>query len=111
MGHKVGYTYLMKRLGMMLRIQGDYSLVDLGNNFFFLAKFSESEDKEYLLFGGLCMVSYHYLIVQTLHSNFDPYGVIIEKVLVWVRLPDLERIWECGCGCFSKCFSLENPSK
>ena len=65
----------------MLRIQGDYSLVDLGNSFLW-AKFSESEDKEYVLFGGLCMVSYHYLIVQTLHSNFDPYGVIIEKVVL-----------------------------
>ena len=23
----------------------------------------------------------------------------------------LERVWECGCGYFSKCFSLENISK
>jgi len=104
MGHKVGYTYLTKRLRTMLRIQGDYRLVDLGNKFF-LAKFSKSEDKEYVLFGGLCMVSYHYLIVQTLHSNFDPYGVIIEKVDpyeaclgVWLRY-------------FSECFSLGNASK
>jgi hypothetical protein len=51
------------------------------------------------------MVSYHYLIVQTLHSNFDPYGVIIEKVDpyeaclgVWLRY-------------FSECFSLGNASK
>ena len=60
------------------------------------------------------MVSYHYLIVQTLHSNFDPYGVIIEKVVVWVRLLDFsicERVWECGCGCFLKYFLLGNASK
>jgi hypothetical protein len=54
-----------------------------------LAKFSQSEDREYVFFGGPWMVADHYLTVHTWHPNIDPYEVTIEKVAVWVRLSNL----------------------
>ncbi|KAG6792984.1 hypothetical protein POTOM_002151 [Populus tomentosa] len=35
------------------------------------------------------MIADHYLTVRTWHPNFDPYEAKIDKVVVWVRLPDL----------------------
>ncbi|XP_011048782.1 PREDICTED: uncharacterized protein LOC105142718 [Populus euphratica] len=51
MGKRIGYNYLLKRLQTLCRIQGDINLVDLGNDFF-LAMFSNSDDRDYALFGG-----------------------------------------------------------
>jgi hypothetical protein len=88
MGRRVGYMYLIKRLKTLWKIQTDLELVDLGNDFF-LAKFANEVDKEYALYNGPWMIADHYLTVRTWHPNFDPYEAKIDKVAVWVRLPDL----------------------
>ena len=79
MGRKVGYMYLHKRLKTPWKLQGDPSLVDLGNEFF-LSKFSNNEDKEHVLFEGPWMDADHYLTIRTWHLNFDPYVATIDKV-------------------------------
>jgi len=88
MGRRVGYMYLIKRLKAMWKIQTDLELVDLGNEFF-LARFANEADKEHALYNGHWMIADHYLTVRTWHPNFDPYEAKIDKVVVWVRLPDL----------------------
>jgi hypothetical protein len=88
MGRKVGYMFFMQRLKNMWNLRGDFTLTDLGNDFY-LAKFANTEDKEHVLFGGPWMVTDHYLTVRTWHPNFDPFEATIDKVAVWVRLPDL----------------------
>jgi hypothetical protein len=35
------------------------------------------------------MVADHYLTVKQWHPNFDPNEAMIDKIAVWVRLPDL----------------------
>jgi len=70
------------------KIQTDLELVDLGNDFF-LAKFTNEVDKEHALYNGHWMIAGHYLIVRTWHPNFNPYEAKIDKVAIWVRLPDL----------------------
>ncbi|KAJ6976722.1 hypothetical protein NC653_028781 [Populus alba x Populus x berolinensis] len=35
------------------------------------------------------MVADHYLTVKQWHPNFDPSEAMIDKIAVWVRLPDL----------------------
>jgi hypothetical protein len=71
-------TYLMKRLHVLWRIQGDLSLVDLGNEFF-LEKFSNAEDRDLALFEGPWMVADHCLTVRRWHPNFDPDEATIER--------------------------------
>ncbi|KAG6763281.1 hypothetical protein POTOM_030695 [Populus tomentosa] len=77
-GRRVGYTYLVKRLHVLWRIQGGLSLVDLGNEFF-LEKFSNAEDRDFALFEGPWMVADHYLTVRRWHPNFDPEEATIER--------------------------------
>ena len=45
----------------------------------------------------------HYLTVRTWHPNFDPLVASIDKVAVWIRLPDLSMeyydtdvLWKIG---------------
>lgn len=63
-------------------------LITLENDYF-LVKFSSVCDYEYAKFGGPWMIMEHYLIVKEWMPNFDPYTDSTEKVIVWVRLPDL----------------------
>ncbi|KAG5253172.1 receptor protein [Salix suchowensis] len=88
MGRKVGYMFFMQRLRNMWKLRGDFTLTDLGNEFY-LAKFANPEDREHVLFGGPWMVTDHYLTIRTWHPNFDPFEATIDKVAVWVRLPEL----------------------
>ncbi|KAG5225528.1 receptor protein [Salix suchowensis] len=88
MGRKVGYMFFMQRLKNMWKLRGDFTLTDLGNDFY-LAKFANTEDREHVLFGRPWMVTDHYLTVRTWHPNFDPVEATIDKVAVWVRLPNL----------------------
>jgi sucrose-6-phosphate hydrolase SacC (GH32 family) len=81
MGRKVGYMFFMQRLKNMWNLRGDFTLTDLGNDFY-LAKFANTEDKEHVLFGGPWMVTNHYLTVRTWHPNFDPFEATIDKVAV-----------------------------
>lgn len=112
MGRKVGYMYLHKRLKTPCKLQGDPSLVDLGNEFF-LSKFSNNEDKEHVLFEGPWMDADHYLTIRTWHPNFDPYVATIDKVAMGVRLPDLAMeyydnsvLWNIG-NKFGKTFKVD----
>jgi hypothetical protein len=52
LGRRVSYTFLLKRLQTIWKIQGDLNLVDLGNDFF-LARFSNKEDRESAMSGVL----------------------------------------------------------
>ena len=88
MGRKVRYMFLMQKLKNMWKLQGDFTLTDLGNEFY-LANFANTDDREHVLFEGPWMVIDHYLTVRTWHLNFDPFEASIDKVAVWVRLPNL----------------------
>ncbi|KAG5219090.1 receptor protein [Salix suchowensis] len=102
MGRRVGYMFLIQRLKYMWKLRGDFTLTDLGNEFY-LAKFANTEDRAHVLFEGPWMVADHYLTVRTWHPNFDPFEASIDKVAVWVRLPDLAMeyydstvLWKIG---------------
>ena len=102
LGRRVSYTFLLKRLQIIWKIQGDLNLVDLGNDFF-LARFSNKEDRESAMSGGPWMVADHYLTMRSWHPNFNPNVATIEKVAVWIRLPDLAMeyydntvLWKIG---------------
>ena len=62
MGRRVGYMFLIQRLKSMWKLRGDFTLTDLGNEFY-LAKFTTTEDRAHVLFEGPWMVADHYLTV------------------------------------------------
>ena len=51
MGRKVGYMFLIQRLKNMWKLRGDFTLTDLGNDFY-MAKFANTEDRAHVLFEG-----------------------------------------------------------
>lgn len=88
MGNKVGYAYLLRRLNTIWHPKSRMELITLENDYF-LVKFNSVCDYEFAKYGGPWMIMEHYLIVKEWRPNFDPNTDTTEKVLVWVRLPDL----------------------
>lgn len=70
--------------------KGTISLADLGNDYY-LARFTNEEDYDRALLGGLWLIANHYLTVQQWRPNFDPDQETIKKVVVWIwiRIPHL----------------------
>ncbi|XP_031093091.1 uncharacterized protein LOC115997607 [Ipomoea triloba] len=87
-GRKVGYAYLLWRLNTMWKPKIRMELIALENDYFFV-KFGSVEDLEFAMFEGPWMVLDHYLIVKQWVPNFDPLTDTTEKVLVWIRFPNL----------------------
>lgn len=88
MGKVVGYSYLLRRLNAIWHPKAKMDLITLANNYF-LVKFGSVMDYEFAKYGDPWMIMDHYLIVKEWRPNFDPMMDKTEKVIVWVRLPDL----------------------
>ena len=56
---------------------------------FFLVCFAEMEDYNYALFNGPWLVANHYLLVQRWRALFIPQDMAVQKITVWVRIPNL----------------------
>lgn len=84
----MGYAYLLKRLNTIWHHKSKMELITLEDNYC-LVKFGSVMDYEFAKYGGPWMIMEHYLIVKDWMPNFDPQTNKIEKVIVWVRLPDL----------------------
>ncbi|XP_057745645.1 uncharacterized protein LOC130963559 [Arachis stenosperma] len=68
--------------------QSTINVTDLEENFF-LIRFHAQEDYAYALFEGPWMIADHYLLVQRWRPLFFPHEMGIQKVVVWVRIPNL----------------------
>ncbi|XP_019176864.1 PREDICTED: uncharacterized protein LOC109172167 [Ipomoea nil] len=88
MGRRVGYAYLRRRLSSMWRSKGSMDLIAIANDYF-LVRFGSIDDLEFAMYKGPWMILDHYLIVKPWEPDFDPYNDTKEKVLVWLRVPDL----------------------
>lgn len=88
LGRKVGYTYLCKQLHKLWHPKAKMELVALDDEYF-LVKFNSVDDYEFAKYSGPWMILEHYLIVKDWKPNFDPKSDTTEKVIMWVRFPDL----------------------
>lgn len=88
LGRKVGYTYLLRRLNTIWHPKSKMELTSMANDYF-LVKFNSMTDYEFAKYGGPWMIMEHYLIVKEWRPDFEPHKDTTEKVLVWVRFPDL----------------------
>ena len=67
---------------------GILDIIDLTNEFH-MVKFNTYADYEYALIGGLWLIYDHYLTICKWDPKFNTKRVEVERVAVWVRLPEL----------------------
>ncbi|XP_072087059.1 uncharacterized protein At4g02000-like [Arachis hypogaea] len=68
--------------------EGMLTLIFVSNEFF-LVRFTELEDYNWVLKGGPWLIFDHYLAVQRWRSDFNPSVEQLTKIAAWVRIPDL----------------------
>ncbi|XP_019160886.1 PREDICTED: uncharacterized protein LOC109157434 [Ipomoea nil] len=88
LGIKVGYSYLMQRLQKMWRPEANFELITL-NYEHYIVRFESLRDYEFAKFEGPWSILDHYVIVQEWVPDFSPRNNKTEKLLAWVRFPDL----------------------
>ncbi|KAJ1377243.1 hypothetical protein SESBI_49098 [Sesbania bispinosa] len=67
----------------------DYmEVMDLENDYF-LARFKNAEDFQYVFEGGPWQIMNHYLVMQRWRPEFFPFEDDMKHVAVWVRIPGL----------------------
>lgn len=88
LGRKVGYTYLLRRLYTIWHPKAKMELTSMANDYY-LVKFNSATDYEFAKYGEPWMIMEIYLIVKEWRPDFEPHRDTTEKVLVWVRFPDL----------------------
>ncbi|PKI54387.1 hypothetical protein CRG98_025174 [Punica granatum] len=88
LGRRESYGVLENRLQKLWNPKGDLSLTDLPNDFF-IVKFTNDEDRDFTLHGGPWLVLGHYLTIREWVLDFLPNKAKIDRVAVWVRIPNL----------------------
>lgn len=88
LGRRIGYKALENRLNQMWVEKGVMNIIDLGGEFF-LVYLSSQEDYNHALTNGPWLIYDHYLTVREWRPNFRPEKEEINRVAVWVRLPEL----------------------
>ncbi|KAE8680042.1 hypothetical protein F3Y22_tig00111392pilonHSYRG00178 [Hibiscus syriacus] len=87
LGRAIGYKTLLNRIGVLWKLQGQYQLIDLENDYF-LVKF-EREEEICVLMEGPWTIFGSYLTVQPWSRTFSTLEKHPSQVIVWVRLPGL----------------------
>ncbi|RYQ99916.1 hypothetical protein Ahy_B07g087927 [Arachis hypogaea] len=95
------FSLIVKPLGKLVNLQaidrwvqrrwakkGSIRVMDLVGNFF-LVSFGSQEDYVHALFEGPWMIADHYLLVQRWRPLFMPMETQVQKIAVWVRIPNL----------------------
>ncbi|XP_057744969.1 uncharacterized protein LOC130962820 [Arachis stenosperma] len=95
------FSLIIKPLGKLVNLQaidrwvqrrwakkGSIRVMDLVGNFF-LVSFGSQEDYGHALFEGPWMIADHYLLVQRWRPLFMPMETQVQKIAVWVRIPNL----------------------
>lgn len=88
LGRMIGIKSLESRLKDMWERKGELSVTDVPNDYY-IVLFDSKDDYVYALEGGPWMIYDHYLMVRTWSIEFNPWTDSVEKVMVWVRFPDL----------------------
>ena len=70
----------------------------------------------YTMYRGFCLFSYLHTLFACYPLDFSSHHTVL-KSLWWIwnhpshMITYFKDFWECGCDCFSKCFSLGNILK
>ncbi|XP_057746892.1 uncharacterized protein LOC130966140 [Arachis stenosperma] len=82
--------------------KGSIRVMDLEGKFF-LVRFTDQDDYSHALFEGPWMIADHYLLVQRWRPLFISQEMDVQKVAVWIRIPNLPAelynkyfLWKVG---------------
>lgn len=87
-GEKINHHYLKKKLIDLWKLQSDFSLIDLGLEFF-TVKFTDEDSQKKVIQEGPWFVAWAYLSIRVWEPNFVPSKSQIDSTAIWVRLPQL----------------------
>jgi len=100
----IGYMQLKRRLRLKWALKGDFSLIDIGCDYY-VTRFTNMEDYEHVLTQGPWMLGDNYLVIREWIPNFVPEEDHITRLMAWVRIPRLSVEY------FNKSFLLEKIGK
>src|ERR1044072_1662731 len=88
LGLTVSLGVMQARLNKVWAIRGSIQIVDMPKGYF-LVHFTQEEDYNHALFEGPWMVANHYLIVQRWRPLFLSTAKAVQKIAVWITIPNL----------------------
>lgn len=101
LGKTVGFNFLVKKVTELWTCKGTFEIVDLPNDYY-LVKFNNEDDFNFVLSEGPWIILDHYLTVRKWFSAFNPESNCIKSVAVWLRFPHLP--FDCFDNRFLTCF-------
>jgi len=84
----IGYLQLKRRLKTKWALRGDFSLIDIGYDYY-ITRFTNMEDYDHVMLNGPWMIGDNYLVIRAWVLNFVPEEDHITKLTAWVRIPKL----------------------
>lgn len=84
----IGFIQLKRHLKTKWALKGDFSLIDIGNEYY-VTRFTNYEDYHHVLTNGSWMLGDNYLVIREWIPNFIPEEDTITKLTAWVRIPNL----------------------
>ena len=88
LGKKLGFQAMATWIRKGWAKRGEVKVLDLTNEFF-LVCFADEGDYKHALFEGPWLVVDHYLLVQRWHPLFKPSDKVVQKLAVWIQIPEL----------------------
>ncbi|KAI3905565.1 hypothetical protein MKX01_036474 [Papaver californicum] len=87
-GKTVGFKFLHEKVNQLWKLSAPFNMLDPGRDFF-LFKFGNLDDYKKVVFGSPWFISGHFLNLQRWSPNFRLSTAIMEKTVVWFRIPEL----------------------
>ena len=84
----VGFMQLQKRLKAKWSLKGDFSLIDIGCDYF-VTRFTNMEDYHHVLNQGPWLIGDNYLTIRKWVPNFIPDEEPIKRLTAWIRIPNI----------------------
>ena len=84
----IGYLQLKRNLKSKWALRGDFSLIDIGCDYY-VTRFTNMEDYDHVMLNGPWMIGDNYLVIREWVPNFVPEEDTITKLTAWVRIPKL----------------------
>ena len=84
----IGFLQLKRRLKVKWALKGDFSLIDIGYDYY-VTRFTNPEDYEHVMLNGPWMIDDNYLVIREWVPNFVPEEDNITRLTAWVRIPKL----------------------
>ncbi|KAK9175188.1 hypothetical protein WN944_027194 [Citrus x changshan-huyou] len=85
LGRNLGYCALSFRLNKVWRSTTGFGIIDLANDYF-LIRFNNEKDVEFVLTEGPWTIMGQYLLVQKWTPDFDVVNNKIDRIVAWIHL-------------------------